>query len=110
MPPTGWPPAGSPFAEDLRCMRHLRASWRWHGLASDVGSGLAAAAGVMLVLAGFVMVAILGRNYGPCQSTVTATLSPAACNSASVIHWGGITGLVAGGAVILATMVSAARR
>jgi hypothetical protein len=110
MPPAGWPPPGSPFAGELRCARHLRSQSRWQGLAGDIGGGIAAAVGVLLVIAGYVLVALIGRDYGPCQGVVAAAVSPGACEQASAAHWGGLIALVAGGVTLLTMLVSVFRR
>jgi hypothetical protein len=56
------------------------------------------------------MIAVVGRNYGPCQGVIAATLSPTACETASTAHWGGLIALVAGGVILLASLVSLLRR
>lgn len=110
MPPWGWPPPGSQLISDLRCARHLRSQGRWQGLVGDIGGGIAAALGILLLIAGYVLVALIGRNYGPCQSAVAAAVSPGMCEHASAAHWGGLIAIAAGGVILLATVISLFRR
>ena len=65
--------------------------------------------GVLLLIVGFAMIAVLGRNYGPCQSALMAAVNQESCEAASIWHWAGIIGLVAGGAILLSAIISAAR-
>jgi hypothetical protein len=110
MPPAGWPPSGSPAVSELRCAKHLRSQFRWQGLSADIGSGIGAAVGILCVIAGYVLVALIGRNYGPCQGIASAAFSPGACEQASAAHWGGLIVLVAGGMILLAMLASLFRR
>jgi hypothetical protein len=110
MPAWGWPPPGSYLISELRCARHLRSQERWQSLAGDIGSGIAAAFGIGLLVIGYVLVAITGRNYGPCQGVVAATINPSMCEYSSAAHWGGLIALVSGGLVLLASVASMFRR
>jgi hypothetical protein len=110
MPPGGWPSPGTPDAAKLACERHLISK-----RTSDSGTRINAddarpgiGGGVLVVVAGIIAIAYLGKDYSTCQ-LLGAGADPH-CETTALFHWGGIVVLLIGAVIIARAIISANRK
>lgn len=92
---------------------HERLPWNAHRTKDRAYTGRGAGGtggSIALIVAGIVIMAYLGRNYGVCQNVLVQAASSGACAQASLWHWAGIIIAVIGGLCFIEEIARGRRR